>query len=286
MLSTNNLLQPSNGEPITAPTLDMVLGCYYLTIILGGMRGEGPCVSPTRTTRGWSHDLGQIHLQASIKVRIAEPEALDAEGNGHANGNGNGNGHEQGVLVSTSVGRIIFNEAINTTLHEAGVEVSPYHNDINGQEQPEEARRALDPRLTATTSRRACSTLSSGSASNTPRDRASPSPSVTSRCPSGRRRCWPTPTRIARIENDYRRGLITDEERYNDVVADLDQGQGRNHLGRQQALDPFGSVYLMASSGAKGNVQQIAQMAGMRGLMADPSGRIIELPIRSASATG
>src|SRR6266851_674903 len=76
MLSTNNLLQPSNGEPITAPTLDMVLGCYYLTIIRPGMRGEGRVFSNPDDAR-LAHDLGQIHLQASIRVRISEPEALD-----------------------------------------------------------------------------------------------------------------------------------------------------------------------------------------------------------------
>jgi DNA-directed RNA polymerase subunit beta' len=91
---------------------------------------------------------------------------------------------------------------------------------------------------------------------------------------------------VIRIERDYRRGLITDEERYNEVVEVWTRAKEEITRAVDKALDPFGSVHMMAQSGAKGNVQQIAQMAGMRGLMADPSGRIIELPIKSSFRDG
>src|SRR5581483_2132311 len=91
---------------------------------------------------------------------------------------------------------------------------------------------------------------------------------------------------VARIERDYRRGLITDEERYNEVVEVWTRAKEEITKAVEQVLDPYDSVHMMAQSGAKGNVQQIAQMSGMRGLMADPSGRIIELPIRASFRDG
>src|SRR5262249_56469341 len=105
--------QPSNGEPITAPTLDMVLGCYYLTIVRPGSLGEGRVFANAADAR-LAHALGQVHLQASVKVRLPAEIAANGSANGHTNGHSNG--HTPTELVSTSVGRIIFNEAINETL--------------------------------------------------------------------------------------------------------------------------------------------------------------------------
>ncbi len=91
---------------------------------------------------------------------------------------------------------------------------------------------------------------------------------------------------VARIEREYRRGLITDEERYNEVIAVWTHTKDEVTNAVSDALDPFGPLTMMAQSGAKGNIQQISQMSGMRGLMADPSGGIIELPIRSSFREG
>src|SRR5581483_135535 len=281
MLSTNNLLQPSNGEPITAPTLDMVLGCYYLTIIRPGMRGEGRVFANAEDAR-LAHDLGQIHLQASIRVRVPDHEAVGANGNG----NGSGNGHAPGQLVSTSVGRIIFNDAINETLHEAGVDGMPFHNDVMDKSSLKKLAgrliRAYGNHVTANVldtikrlgfeyATRSGITIAIGDI----------------KVPERKGEMLAdADAEVSRIERDYRRGLITDEERYNDVVAVWTKAKEDITEAVSEALDRFGSVHMMATSGAKGNVQQIAQMAGMRGLMADPSGRIIELPIRSSFRDG
>src|SRR5207247_579837 len=91
---------------------------------------------------------------------------------------------------------------------------------------------------------------------------------------------------VVRIERDYRRGMVTDEERYNEVVEVWTRAKEEITRAVELVLDPFDSVHIMAQSGAKGNVQQIAQMSGMRGLMADPSGRIIELPIKASFRDG
>src|SRR5262249_11460457 len=91
---------------------------------------------------------------------------------------------------------------------------------------------------------------------------------------------------VQRIEKDYRRGLITDDERYNEVIEVWTKAKDQVTKAVAGVLDPFGPVAMMAQSAAKGNIQQISQMSGMRGLMADPSGRIIELPIRSSFRDG
>ncbi len=281
MLSTNNLLQPSNGEPITAPTLDMVLGCYYLTIIRPGMLGEGRVFANPDDAR-LAHELGQVHLQASIRVRIPEV------GNGASNGNGSTNGHGRpsGQLVSTSVGRIIFNEAINAALRESGVEELPFANEQMDKSSLKrlvaQLIRRYGNRVTANVldaikqlgfhyATRSGITIAIGDI-KVPERKAE--------------LLAEADAEVARIERDYRRGLITDEERYNDVVAVWTRAKEAITEAVSEALDPYGSVHMMATSGAKGNVQQIAQMAGMRGLMADPAGRIIELPIRSSFRDG
>jgi DNA-directed RNA polymerase subunit beta' len=281
MLSTNNLLQPSNGEPITAPTLDMVLGCYYLTIIRPGMPGEGRLFADAADAR-LAHELGQIHLQASIRVRLPEAAGQAAEGNG----NGNGNGHHAGPLVSTSVGRIIFNEAINTTLREAGADELTFYND---QMDKSSLKRLVGQLIRRYGNRVTANVLDA--IKNLGFEYATRSGITIAiediKIPERKTQLLAeADSEVARIDRDYRRGLITDEERYNDVVAVWTKAKEDITDAVSEALDPFGSVHMMATSGAKGNVQQIAQMAGMRGLMADPSGRIIELPIRASFRDG
>ena len=117
--------------------------------------------------------------------------------------------------------------------------------------------------------------------------RARPSPSRTSRCRPRRTAILKiADEEVQRIERDYRRGLITDDERYNEVIEVWTKAKDQVTKAVADVLDPFGPVAMMAQSGAKGNIQQISQMSGMRGLMADPSGRIIELPIRSSFRDG
>ncbi len=275
MLSTNNLLLPSNGEPVTAPTLDMVLGCYYLTIIRPGMRGEGRVFANPDDAR-LAHELGQVHLQASIRVRIPNLEGA----------NGTTNGQPYGPLISTSVGRIIFNEAVNKALREAGAEELPFHNDVMDKSSLKQLVaqliRRYGNRVTANVldaikqlgfeyATRSGITIAIGDI-KVPATKAE----LLARADK----------EVEAIERNYRRGLITDEERYDEVVQVWTRVKEEITEAVRETMDPYGSLYMMATSGAKGNVQQIAQMAGMRGLMADPAGRIIELPIRSSFRDG
>jgi DNA-directed RNA polymerase subunit beta' len=266
MLSLNNMLLPSNGEPTVAPTLDMVLGCYYLTMLKPGSRGEGKIFSDFGEAR-LAYDLGAIELRAQIKVRVP---------------NGDGENH----LLDTTVGRVIFNESVNNCLRQAGCEPLPYRNDHLDKAALKSiishliryygndvTAAALDEikRLGFQFATRSGLTIAIGDISQ----------------PESK---WgildQADSEVTRIERDYRRGLITDEERYGDIIQIWTKAKDDIVAEVGKALDHYGSVHMMSQSGAKGNLQQISQMAGMRGLMADPSGRIIELPIRSSFRDG
>ncbi len=279
MMSTRNLVQPSNGEPITAPTLDMVLGCYYLTMIRPGSMGEGRSFADIDDAR-LAHDLGQIDLRAEINVRMRLI--------GGRNGEGSGNGHDGAATewVKTSVGRILFNDAVAAALKAAGAEPIGFQN----QTMDKGSLKSLVARLIRFYGNDVTAavldeikligfhyaTVSGITIAIDDLKIPSEKVGVLERAES----------EVDRIERDYRRGLITDEERYNEVVEIWTRAKEEITRAVEKVLDPFDSVHMMAQSGAKGNVQQIAQMSGMRGLMADPSGRIIELPIRSSFRDG
>ncbi len=273
MLSVNNLLQPSNGDPIVAPTLDMVLGIFYLTTAKPSARGEGKAFSDFLDAK-LAYDMGIVDLQAQIKLRIAAPVPQDGE-------------EEPATqVITTTVGRAIFNEAVNATLRSHGEEPPPYYNEVVDRSGLKKVVamliRQYGNRMTANVldeikrigfhyATQSGTTIAISDIS-IPTEKAGI--------------LHEADEEIQRIERDYRRGLITDDERYNEVIEVWTRAKDRITKAVSGVLDPFGPVAMMAQSGAKGNIQQISQMSGMRGLMADPSGRIIELPIRSSFRDG
>ncbi len=265
MLSVNNLLLPSNGEPVVAPTLDMVLGCYYLTQIRPGAAGEGKVFADFDEAR-LAHDLGLINLQAEIKVRTPDwPE---------------------GQYLQTSIGRIIFNEAINTALRDAGSEPYSFINEM----MDKGALKRIVARLIHAYGNHATAAVLDAIKELGFRYATRSGLTIAIgdiKIPEGKTALLAeAEDEVTGIERQYRRGLITDEERYNEIVQVWTRVKDDLTVAVGKALDPYGSVFMMAQSGAKGNIQQITQMSGMRGLMADPSGRIIELPIRSSFRDG
>src|SRR5215216_5377329 len=296
MLSVNNLLLPSNGEPVVAPTLDMVLGCYYLTTERPDAKGQdqrfGSWAEAIRAydLRTTLEEAG-IHLQARIHVRMRrdpegnlweydptvdqidpnDPDAVQAD---------------QLEMVPTTVGRIILYNTINEALREQNAAPLPFDNkriDKGGLKSivavlirnygNRQAAAVLD--VIKTLGFR-YATLSGTTVAVT--DITIP--------PSKPRLLAEADAEVTDIEKQFRRGLITNEERYNEVIAVWTRTKDAVTSAVDKALDPFGPITMMAQSGAKGNIQQISQMSGMRGLMADPSGGIIELPIRSSFREG
>jgi len=267
MLSVNNLLLPSNGEPIVAPTLDMVLGCYYLTTIKPGSKGEGKIFADTTEAR-LAYELGVIDLQASIRVRMKVDDESEPE------------------VVSTSVGRIVFHETVNDALRQTAHAGLPFFNETIDKG----GLKAIVARLIREYGNRSAAAVLDviklmGFRFATQSGVTIAIDDIT--IPDRKHELLEEADRdVARIEREYRRGLITDEERYNEVIAVWTHTKDEVTNAVSDALDPFGPLTMMAQSGAKGNIQQISQMSGMRGLMADPSGGIIELPIRSSFREG
>ncbi len=260
MLSTYNILLPSNGEPTVAPTLDMVLGCYYLTITKPGVKGEGKWFGSAEEAR-LAYDLGVVDLQASINVFVET-----------ANGK---------TGLNTSVGRILFNETLpenmrytedtNTTTDRRRLRamVGQIHRQF-GAARTAEVVDAIK-RVGFEYATRSGITIAISDL-EMPKERDE--------------LLTEADGRISEIEEQFRRGLITDQERYNQVIEVWTEIVDRVKTALANTLDRYGSVYMMTTSGAKGNISQVTQMAAMRGLMTAPSGRIIELPIRSSFREG
>ncbi len=263
MLSTHNLLLPSSGEPTVAPTLDIVLGCFYMTMIKPGVHGEYREGIPPKGVYGsfqdatLAYDLGLIDLQARIKVR--DPRT-------------------NGEFVETNIGRIIFDEVLprelpfhNEVMDRKGLKslVSECHQKLGSEGTAEVVDNIKHVGFTFCT--RSGATIAINDI-KTPVEKAA--------------LLEEADAQIAEIDDQYSMGLITEQERYNASVSIWNETTDKVQAAIQNSLDRYGSVYLMASSGAKGNITQIRQMAGMRGLMSDPSGRIIDLPIRSSFREG
>jgi DNA-directed RNA polymerase subunit beta' len=256
MLSTHNMLLPSSGEPVVAPTLDIVLGCYYLTMMREGRKGEGRVFSSFDEAI-IAYELGVIDIGAEIEVRDRT------------------NGDER---HKTSVGRIIFNEVLPSELG--------FRNSLMDKktlkELVAECYRRLGNEATAKMvdeiKRLGFKYVTKSGITIALNDIEVPELKA--------HILEEADNRIAEIEKQFQRGLITDDERYNNAVTVWTQATDELSNALEKSLDKHGSLFLMAHSGAKGNISQIRQMAGMRGLMTDPSGRIIDLPIKASFREG
>jgi len=261
MMSSNNVLSPSNGKPIAVPSQDIVLGCYYMTKERGGVQGEGRVFSAPREVVS-AFDAGAVDLQARIMVRI------------------------QGELVQTTTGRVLLGEELPKALPFSMV------------------NRLLD--------KKALSDLISKSFLIAGREKtvglldsvkrmgfrfateAGLTISIDQMKIPAAKHILVEKTRdeVLKVYNQYRDGLITNGERYNKVIdiwahvtekvseemfRELEEEDERIVAGVQDS--DFNSMFIMADSGARGSAQQLRQLAGIRGLMAKPSGEIIETPI-------
>jgi len=256
MLSIHNMLLPSCGEPIVTPTLDMVFGCYYLTTIRSGTRGEGRIFGSFGEAK-LAYELGVIDLRAEIEVRDEQ---------------------RGGQRVKTSVGRILFNEVLppelgfyNKIIDKSGVKqiVTDCYKLLSN-----EAMAVILDNLKQLGFYYATKSGTTIAMSDIKVPQSKP------------KLLEEAEERTAIIETQYHRGLITEDERYNGIIEVWTETTDRITDTISKTLDRYGSIYMMATSGAKGNISQIRQMAGMRGLMTNPSGRIIDFPIKSGLREG
>ncbi len=255
MLSIHNMLLPSCGEPVVAPTLDMVFGCYYLTIISPDAKGEGGVFGNLEEAK-LGYELGAVDLRAEIEVR-----------------------QQDGQRMKTSVGRIIFNDVLPSELgfYNKTMDKSILKQVITDcyklLASNEDMAAVLDgiKRLGFHYATKSGLTIAMS-------DVRVP--------PEKQKLLEEAEERTAIVESQFQRGLITEDERYNGVLEVWTETTDRITSAISNSLDKQGNIYMMATSGAKGNISQIRQLAGMRGLMTNPAGRIIDFPIKASLREG
>ncbi len=265
MLSTRNILHPATGEPSIGATQDMVLGCYYLTMERQGLKGEGRTFTDRNEALLAFHH-GVIDLQAKIKVRLPaglsifqSPNAAPIPVNGK--------------LAETTAGRIIFNEVLPERLQFKNYPMDKGNLKLVVAECFSHYGRQPTAELADEIKRLGFAYATKAGASIAISDVIVPE--------ERRYILEETDARVLELDDQYREGLITENERYQRLVELWNTATDRVTDAVKTTLDPYGSIYTIANSGAtKAKFQQIRQLAGMRGLMADPSGRIIEVPIR------
>jgi len=273
MMSSQNILSAADGHPVVAPTQDIVLGCYWLT----AARGKAPEGDEAKSLHAYSsatevllaQESGAVKLQDWVRVRI------------------------DGELVVTTPGRVALNQILPvgrplTEVQEvdSGASPLPFQNGhfdrkalrglvsdifrLYGNEATAEVVNEIK-RLGFRYATRAGITISAMDI---------PHPKDKEEILAG------TDVEVEGVERMYRRGVMTEEERYRKVIELWSKATEDVAKATEQAFDPFSPIWMMMGSGARGNVQQLRQLAGMRGLMADPTGRIIDLPIKANFTEG
>ncbi len=270
LLSPNNLLKPSDGGPVAVPSQDMVLGIYYLTLEKEGDKGEGKYFkSENEAYLAYENDV--ITLHARIKVRRT---GVDKDGNPISQ------------IVDCTLGRLLFNEII---LQDLGfVDRSKPENalalEVDFHVGKKQLKQILDRCINihgATKSAEVLDDIKAIGYKYSTRGALTVSISDMTVPPEKPQILEDAQKQAEFISEQYKRGLMTEEERYKAVVKtwfDADEELTDKLI---NGLDRLNNIFMMADSGARGSNQQIKQLAGMRGLMADTSGRTIELPIKS-----
>ena len=270
LLSPNNLLKPSDGGPVAVPSQDMVLGIYYLTQERPGALGEGKFFKSVNEAI-LAYENKAVTLHSRIKVRVSKKQA---------------DGTVITDTVESTLGRFIFNEILPQDLGfvdrtEAGNELKlevDFHVGKKGLKQILE--KVINTHGASKTAEVLDNIKSTGYKYST---RAAMTVSISDMTVPEKKpqMLAEAQATVDRIFQDYRRGMITEEERYRAVVETWNDTDKKLTEVLLAGLDKYNNIFMMADSGARGSNQQIKQLAGMRGLMADTTGRTIELPIKS-----
>ncbi len=268
MLSANNLLRPQDGSPVTIPTQDMILGAYYLTFIRD--EGELGHVFADKDEAMLAYDSGVVTLHTPIKVRVFREV----------------DGETKHKLVETSVGRLIYNEAVPQDLGfvdrtDPETMFDPEINFVVGKKQLGKIIERCITKHGFTESARVLDDIKDlgyhystrGSLTVAIADMTVPSNKY--------ELIHEAEQEIIKIDKQYRRGLITNDERYRLSVSTWEKTTADVTQALQSCMNQYNPIFMMADSGARGSMAQIRQLAGMRGLMADTAGRTIEIPIKS-----
>ncbi len=268
MLSVNNLLRPQDGHPHSIPTQDMVLGSYYLTYVREE-EGTGMAFS-TPEEALMAYQAGAVTLHSPIKVRVTK--TID--------------GVEKYKTVETTVGRIIFNEPIPQDLGFVD-RTDPEHAfdyEVGFRVDKKKLGEIIDRCIQKhgfTISAEVLDSIKAQGYKFSTRSGMTISIADMVVPEAKKEKIAETEKKVLAIEKQYRRGLITNDERYRMVVAEWERTTGEVAKALMDNLDEFNPINIMATSGARGSANQIRQLAGMRGLMANTAGKTIEIPIKA-----
>ncbi len=270
MLSSHNILAPKDGKPVAVPTQDMVLGSYYLTIRKDGAKGEGSYFGSMNEAL-MSHFHEHIDMHAAINIRFPNSEIANMpDDEGH-------------TIVETTLGNAMFNEVLPREMRYFFQKDDKWHLEklMDKKELGRMVAKAHKLYGNVRTARilddvkrmgyhNACVAGITIAVSDI-------------KVPERKKEILEkAELEVTKTEQVFRRGLMSEDERYKKIIqlwSDATEEVTKELMA--STLDAFNPVYMMANSGARGNIQQIRQLAGMRGLMADPSGRIIDLPIKA-----
>jgi len=270
LLSPNNLLKPSDGGPVAVPSQDMVLGIYYLTLEKPGDLGEGHCFKSINEAI-LAYENNAITLHAKIKVRRTGI---------------NSQGVEESKVIESTLGRFIFNEMLSQDL--GFVDRSNPDNflalEVDFHVGKKQLKKILEKCINthgATTTAETLDAIKSLGYKYSTRAAMTVSISDMTVPPEKKIIISEAEATVEEISKNFRRGLMTEEERYKAVIETWKEADDEITEALLTGLDKYNNIFMMADSGARGSDKQIKQLAGMRGLMADTTGRTIELPIKS-----
>ncbi len=271
MLSANNLLRPQDGKPVTIPTQDMILGSYYLTMVRENPEHEGRLMAYRDSDEAiMAYQDGTLSLHEPIKLRVTK--TVD--------------GTPVSRVIDTTVGKIIFNEPIPQDLGyvDRTNPETAFNFEIDFQVGKKQLGDIIDrciKKYGFTISAEMLDSIKAlgykystkGAITISVADMTVPS--------AKNEYIRETEQKVVGIERQYKRGYITDDERYRLVVSEWEKTTKEVTDALSGSLDKFNPIFMMADSGARGSMNQIRQLAGMRGLMANTSGKTIEIPIKS-----
>ncbi len=272
MLATNNLLKPQDGKPVAVPRLDMILGSYYLTMTLDGELGEGKYFKdPDEALMAFQNNAVSIH--AKIFVRVTKE--IDGE--------------MKTKKIETSVGRIIFNQGIPQDLGFIDRKEDPFQYEIDFPVMKKSMgtiiERVIDKHGLTESAEVIDYIKALGFKYSTLAGITFSLADV--EVPASKKDILAEADKqVEKVRNQYRRGLITDDERYQSVVGIWEKATNDVSKAMEENFGDLNPIYMMVKSGARGNMNQLRQIAGMRGLMASTTGKAVEIPIKSCFREG
>ena len=269
MLAAGNLLKPSDGRPVAVPTQDMILGSYYLTLEKDGEPGEGKIFRDVNEAL-MAYDAHIVSLHAKIKVR----RTMEV------------NGEMVSKLVNTTVGRIIFNRPVPQDLGyvDRNDPEQMFEFEINFLAGKKQLGKIIDKCIKVHGTARTAEVLDEIKSQGY---KYSTKSAITvavcdATIPAAKKQIIADAEReIDEITDEFKMGLLSDSERYNAVLKTWEKATNDVTDALQKSLHQYNPIFMMADSGARGSMSQIRQLAGMRGLIANTSGKTIEIPIRA-----